>query len=323
MNARTVGIGAGHAWDQLELAFYARGGLLLSLCGAGPVVHPRHIVAIHDAAVFAIAQNFSRPYRAFYWALTPLLARTTRAMVTVSEFSRNELAQYFPTTARKLRVVWNGAEHIHAERADAAVLSTNGLAPSRYVLALGSLSRNKNVGLVTRAFAAMDDLDLRLAVAGAGSSRVFSGSAVQHGPRIGALGYVSDAAIRALYENALCFVFPSFYEGFGIPPLEAMQCGCPVIVSDIPALRETCGDAALYCDPHDPRSLEAQIRALAERPELRDRLRELGLARARRFTWDRSAEMLLDVVREVRDGGVERADGGTYLPQSGLGKGTQ
>ena len=318
VSARKVGVLAGHPWDQLELAFYARNGLLLSLCGAGPAFHPRHIVAIHDAAVVANPQNFSHPYRVLHGALAPVLARTTRAVVTVSRFSRKALARHYPTMAEKLRIVPNGAEHILAEAADATVLPTNGLEPQRYVLALGSVSPNKNVKLVGEAFAQFSGLNLRLAVAGGRANRVFSDYNVQNSPHIAALGYVPDRAVRALYENALCFVFPSFYEGFGIPPLEAMLCGCPVIVSDIPALRETCGNAALYCDPHDPQSLARHIRALAEGPELRDRLRELGLARAREFTWERSAEMLMDVVREVRDGGAKRADWGAHSPQNRL-----
>lgn len=319
VTVRTVGVLAGHLWDQIELAYHARGGLLLSLCGAGPVLHARrHIVAIHDGAVFANAQNFSCAYRTLHGSLAPLLARTTRSVITVSEFSRRELAGRYPSMAPKLRIVPNGAEHILSQAADGAILGLNELVPGRYALALGNLSPNKNVRLVIRAFAELDDLDLRLAVAGGQSARVFSESGLQHGPQVAPLGYVSDAAVRALYENAFCFVFPSLYEGFGIPPLEAMLCGCPVIVSDIPALRETCGDAALYCDPHDPSSLATQIRALADSPDLRDRLRELGLARARQFTWDRSAEMLLDVIREVRDGGTERASHRVLSPTGRL-----
>lgn len=322
VSARAIGVLAGHPWDQLELAVHARSGVLLSLCGAGPVLHPRHIVAMHDAAVFANARNFSRSYRAYYGALVPLLARTARSIVTVSAFSRNELARYSPVVANKLRVVPNGAEHILAAAADGAILATHGLVPGRYVLALGSLSPNKNGKLVSDAFAELNDPSLRLAIAGGRSARVFSGYSVERSPRIADLGYVPDNAVRALYENALCFVFPSFYEGFGIPPLEAMLCGCPVIVSDIPALRETCGDAALYCDPHDPRSLAMNIRALAGSAELRARLRELGLARARQFTWRRSAEMLLDVVREVRDGAPRRDGRRAQAPQSRLGRET-
>ena len=116
--------------------------------------------------------------------------------------------------------------------------------------------------------------------------------------RLTQVGYVSDGELRALYENAVCFVFPSLYEGFGLPPLEAMHCGCPVIVSRCASLPEICGDAALYCDPNDPADLAAQIRVLAQSPSLRTELREAGLARVQRFTWKQSANCLSELMQQ-------------------------
>ena len=116
------------------------------------------------------------------------------------------------------------------------------------------------------------------------------------------LGYVSDAALRALYENALCFVLPSLYEGFGIPPVEAMLCGCPVIVSTAPALVETCGEGALFCDPHSPAELAAKIVALADDDDLGSRMRARGLARARQFTWDDAAGRIIGLLQRSGEG---------------------
>lgn len=118
------------------------------------------------------------------------------------------------------------------------------------------------------------------------------------------LGYVSDASLRALYENALCFVLPSLYEGFGIPPVEAMLCGCPVIVSTAPALVETCADGALFCDPKSPAELAGRIVALADDDDLRSRMRARGLARARQFTWDDAADRIIGLLQ--RSGGWQR-----------------
>jgi glycosyltransferase involved in cell wall biosynthesis len=98
-------------------------------------------------------------------------------------------------------------------------------------------------------------------------------------------GYVSDAELRALYENAACFVFPSFYEGFGLPPLEAMCCGCPVVVSRRASLPEVCGDAALYIEPDDPATLAAALARVLDSRELRSELAAAGRARAARWTW--------------------------------------
>ena len=204
----------------------------------------------------------------------------------------------------------NGADHILVHSTDDSVLTANGLVPHHYVLALGNISVNKNIRVVAEVVAKLKGSNLRLVVAGARSAKLFSDYGLGDYPRTSVLGYISDGAIRALYEQALCFVFPSLYEGFGIPPLEAMLCGCPVIVSDIPALRETCGDAALYCDPRDPDGLAAHISMLANDPELQARLRDTGWAQSRAFTWDRAAEMLLKTMREVLDTGTRRAGWG-------------
>jgi glycosyltransferase involved in cell wall biosynthesis len=104
------------------------------------------------------------------------------------------------------------------------------------------------------------------------------------------LGYVTDGELRALYENALCFVYPSMYEGFGLPPVEAMTCGCPVIVAKAASLPEICGDAALYCDPMDPRDIARAIRLLAGNSSLRDELRAKGRVRAAGLTWKACAQ---------------------------------
>ncbi len=147
---------------------------------------------------------------------------------------------------------------------DPSVLAQYGLSGKRYVFALGSISVNKNFGLVVEAFNRLGRSDLTLAVAGGQNASVFANVELADSADLVRLGYISDAALRALYENALCFVLPSLYEGFGIPPVEAMLCGCPAIVSTAPALVETCGDAALACDPYRPEELAARIAALAD-----------------------------------------------------------
>jgi len=135
--------------------------------------------------------------------------------------------------------------------------------------------------------------------AGGSNSRVFSGVDLSSESLVLA-GYVTDGELRALYENAACFVFPSFYEGFGIPPLEAMHCGCPVIVSDRASLPEVCGQAALYCNPDDPIDIAAKLRRVLTSHQLQQELREAGRARAREFSWSRAAEQLEELLTADR-----------------------
>ena len=112
-------------------------------------------------------------------------------------------------------------------------------------------------------------------------------------------GYVTDGELRALYENAACFAFPSRYEGFGLPPLEAMACGCPVVVTRGGALAEVCGSAALYCDPDDPGTLVECIDRILDDSHLRAQMAADGRARAGEFTWSRAGSALLNLVDEA------------------------
>jgi glycosyltransferase involved in cell wall biosynthesis len=111
------------------------------------------------------------------------------------------------------------------------------------------------------------------------------------------LGRVTDGELRALYENALCLVFPSRYEGFGIPPLEAMWCGCPVLASRAGAVPEVCGEAALWFDAEGPATPEAALARLLDEPGLADTLRHAGAARAKLYSWDAAAGRLLELLR--------------------------
>jgi glycosyltransferase involved in cell wall biosynthesis len=299
VTARIVGTRTGHLWDQVDLPRYARDGILLSLCGTGPLLHPRHVITIHDAAPFANPQNFTRQFRLAYSVLVPLLAKAARRVITVSEFSRSEIGRYCGISENKISVVGNGADHILATPADPSVLAEYGLHGKRFVFALGSISVNKNFGAVVEAFNRLNRQDLALVVAGGQNSSVFVNAEIKDTANLVKLGYISDAALRAIYENALCFVLPSFYEGFGIPPVEAMLCGCPVVVSTAPALAETCGDGALLCDPRNPGELASRISSLADDPALHARMRERGTARARQFTWDRSAEKILQLLQDL------------------------
>jgi glycosyltransferase involved in cell wall biosynthesis len=169
------------------------------------------------------------------------------------------------------------------------------------ILAVGSRSPHKNLAAVVQAVSRLGGSALPLVAAGGANTRVFN-PAELNGNSFHAVGYVTDLELRALYEQAACFVYPSLYEGFGLPPLEAMTCGCPVVVSRAAALPEVCGDAALYCDPHDPENIAEQIRTVLHDSGRRAELRERGLARARCFTWGRAASALLGILAETYPG---------------------
>lgn len=296
-----VGKRTGHAWEQLNLPLAVGGDLLVSLCQIGSLAAKHQIVVMHDASVYAVPFAFSRPFRLWYKFLMPLLGRRARRILTVSEFSKRELVRYCRIDPAKVGVIPEGKEHVLDVRSDVSVIERNGLGGERFVLAVSSVNPNKNFHAVVDAVDLLEGTDCKVVVAGGTDPRVFRGGEALP-ERVIHVGYVSDAQLRALYEHAMAFIYPSFYEGFGLPPLEAMALGCPVIVSNRASMPEVCGQAALYCDPERPEEIAASISRLVAEPGLRESLARAGKTRAEMYTWKQSAQALLDVAQEVAAG---------------------
>lgn len=285
---RTIGRAGGHLWEQTALAWTERHGRLLSLGGSGPVLHRRQIVVIHDAAVFRHPEHFRTGYAAFHRALNRILARRAW-LATVSEFSRRELASALNLPPDSIAVAPNSADHLRNITPDPGIIERLGLTTRPYFVALGNLTPNKNLAVAISALFRLADPAVRLVLIG-DRPPVFDRSAFPADPRLILAGRRSDAEIAALLGSARALVFPSLYEGFGIPPLEAMTLGCPVIASDIPPAREVCADAALYFDPADDAALAAHMAESLIRPD--DARRDAGLRRADHYAWSRSAEVI-------------------------------
>jgi glycosyltransferase involved in cell wall biosynthesis len=293
-----IGRLGGHGWEQLEFPMYARGRLLLNLCNTAPLVG-QTVVTIHDASVFAVPEAYSLGFRAWYRTVLPIIGRRALWVVTDSRFSRGELSRRAGIPLEKMHVLPLGGEHILEAPSDPAILARIPVEPGRYILAVGSRSPHKNFGAVTGAVSRLGSEGLPLVVAGGINPRVFAGSRAKIEGAFHAAGYVTDGELRALYENATCFVYPSLYEGFGLPPLEAMVCGCPAVVAHAASLPEVCADAVLYCDPHDPEDIARKIRRLIEDPALGDELRRRGIERAGGFTWGRASEALIHIIDQI------------------------
>lgn len=172
-----------------------------------------------------------------------------RQIFTCSEFSKKELHKYFSIPLNKTHVIYPGIEHIKRLKADESIISRVNLKGKKYVLAASSMNPSKNFSLVLDIARLMPDIDF--IIAGGSNERVFKSAGLDIPQNARFIGYVSDEELMALYKHANVFVYPSLYEGFGIPPLEAMVCGCPAVVSDIEVFHEVYGDSVEYCDCHN------------------------------------------------------------------------
>jgi glycosyltransferase involved in cell wall biosynthesis len=293
---RQVGRTRGHLWEQVELPAAARGGVLVSLGNTAPVLSGRkQVVVIHDAGVFDTPESYSLRFRSWYKTLQRGLVQTGVQIATVSEFSRKRIVARLGLDPARIAVVYEGADHILRHRADPATLDRHGLRPRGFALVVSSPVAHKNLGALQEAADALARRGMVIAIAGAANAEVFRN--VHRGTSAERrLGRVTDAELRALYENAACLLFPSRYEGFGLPPVEAMACGCPVIASRGGAVEEICGDSALYFDTAEPQSIVTAVERLLDEAGLAADLRARGLQRAGALSWVASARMLAQVV---------------------------
>jgi glycosyltransferase involved in cell wall biosynthesis len=274
------------AWYPAALPLLARRervGVLHCPGFRAPVRAPMPVVVtVHDLAVLRYPEVFPRWSRTYSRAtLRPILHNAAR-VIAVSELTKRDVVELLGVHEERVRVVPNAVD---------AVFSPEGTrADGDYVLAVGTLEPRKNLA---RLVEAMRDIDLELRVVG---PRGWGEGGVRPDARVTLLGYVPDDELARLYRGAQCVAYPSLYEGFGIPVLEAMASGAPVVTSAGSAMEEVAGGAAVLVDPLDPAAIAAGIREAIDR---RDELGRAGVERARLYTWDAAAAATADVYREL------------------------
>lgn len=284
------GVLKGHLWEQLELPIYSRDGFLMNFCNCAPLLKRNQTVAIYDAAVSAMPQSFSWLFRTWYRIMFFCLGKMARQIFTCSEFSKKELHKYFSIPLNKTHVIYPGIEHIKRLKADESIISRVNLKGKKYVLAASSMNPSKNFSLVLDIARLMPDIDF--IIAGGSDERVFKSAGLDIPQNARFIGYVSDEELMALYRHASVFVYPSLYEGFGIPPLEAMMCGCPAIVSDIEVFHEVYGDSVEYCDCYSVTKWKQVIENV-----LTDKKKYyMAICQCTKlYTWNNTAKLVLNI----------------------------
>jgi len=273
-------------------------------------VRSRSVVTIHDCIHLMFPQYL--PNRAAYayargamWSA----ARKSDRILTVSEASKRDILHFFNVSPDKIVVVYNGIDErfsIQPSIEEIARVRERFQLDHGFVLYAGTIKPHKNLVRLIEAFAALrkgEFEELKLLIIGDEISKLPALRRAVHSHKLHKhvrfLGFLPDETLAALYRLAAVFVFPSLYEGFGLPPLEAMASGTPVVTSNVSSLPEVAGDAAILVDPYDVSSIVDGVRRVLTDPVLADELRQKGLARARDFSWERSVARTHDIYRLV------------------------
>lgn len=296
LGVRRIGRHSGHLWEQVDLPLWLlRQGkpLLVSLCNTAPLAYRNQIATHHDITYLRHPESYSRRFVWLYRTLTPLLLKRVRYLMTVSDFSRREIARSYGFPLARIIVVKNAVSGDFTP-------APAGHAPAAakpYLLAVSSVNAHKNLHRMIDAFLGLDDVpEVELRIVG-GAHAAFAAHRQQtDSPRVRWLGRLSDAELIEQYRGALGFVFPSLYEGFGIPPLEAQACGCPVLASWAASIPEVLGDSAAWFDPLDSADIARGMRQLVGDAQLRAELKARGTANAARYSWANSAEKVAQLI---------------------------
>ena len=263
-----------------------------------PVRAKRRIVTIHDVYHLAFQHALSLPQRIYAKLMLNQAIRKSDIVLTVSEFSKQEIIKYTGTQS-DIKVIYNGIEpHWYKEQPVSLSKRDN------YILYVGNVKPHKNLVRAIKAFSFLKEKNLKFKIVGKKDDFIMADKEVEKiarklGNRVEFTGYVRDSELKELYRKARLFLFPSLYEGFGLPPLEAMACGTPVIVSKVASLPEICGDAAYYVNPYDVNDIARGIEIVLKNEELQKELIQKGRKRVKLFSWEKSAKKLIEVIEEV------------------------
>jgi len=291
-----------HLWEQIILPFHTRGQFLLNLAGPAPFIKKKQVCMIPDAAVYDFPKAYTRSFKIWYQILFRKIISEAFMILTISEFSKIRLIKNHGKKAERLKIVPCGADHIKNIESDFEIIGKYQLNDKKFFLSVGSFNPSKNLLNLVIAFSKIKNSNAYLVLAGDKNNAIFSNEEAQffNHPRIIKTGPITDEQLSGLYAMAHAFIFPSLYEGFGIPPLEAMSLGCPVFVANAASMPEVCGNAAEYFNPHSIEDITATLEKSLANEIQRHQLREQGYQRVKQYTWHKAAQKLISHLKDEK-----------------------
>lgn len=284
----------GHLWEQIELPLYVKNKFLFNFCNCAPLVKINQIVTIHDVAVCDVPYAYSKFFRIWYKFMYRVLTSRLKKIFTVSEFSKKRLNKYFNIPLERVEVTYNGIDHIKNIKPDEKIFSRFSIEKKNYILAVSSLNPSKNFRLILET--AKISPEINFVIAGGTNSNIFKEQGLEITSNVKFIGYVNDEELVALYKYASCFIYPSIYEGFGIPPLEAIYFNCPVILSNIDVFKEIYMDNVLYCKINDCNILKEKILLILNDERIKKSINRKEKFLIDKYRWDNIIIELLDII---------------------------
>lgn len=279
----------GHLWEQITLPIFLyknKNNFLVNLCNTAPLFKKNQIVSHHDITYIRYPESFSFSFRLFYRIISPVILKNANYIITVSDFSKGELIKTYRIPEGKIHVVPNA---VSGEFNETLKEKRN------YILAVSSPAYHKNFHGLVRAFK-KSKIQAELKIIGKAASNFSHIDEGTADKRIDYLGRVDDRTLVELYQHARAFVFPSFYEGFGIPPLEAQACGCPVVSSNLASMPEVLQDSAEFFDPTSDDAIIKAIENVLDNNLRSCELVEKGRGNLNRFSWGSSAKKVQSII---------------------------
>ena len=311
LNVITVGKSSSHLWEQFELPLFIKKNyssqpfILVNLANSAPILIDRNLITIHDLTVIKYSSSYSFLYATFYKIIFNIIIKKALHIFTVSESSKRDIVEKFHLRPAKITVVYNAVAKIFINNISESNENFNLPIKEKYILTVSMFNPLKNLHRLLQAFEMLEKKPIKLIIVGGhykSFKKIKEIEKYRTNPDIIFLGQLNDVQkLVTLYKHAELFVFPSIYESFGIPTLEAMACGCPVVVSRAGALPEVCEDAAIYIeDPFNVITIKNAMQSVLNNSYLKNKLRILGFEQVKKFRWERSVQILLGKITSIQ-----------------------